>query len=134
MSYTYPSALLPAVSTPGHTAASQPTWKPDHLLTRHDRRRLSDEARDINVYDLGWRRNIVQTLLGDNHNRRRRRGVIGLFSAIWPLSPARNGNGHDFEYDEEQLGRLRRLTEELRLGVRREVDEDVEEEESDDDD
>ncbi len=38
--------------------------------------------------------------------------------AIWPLVPARNGDGHGFEYDEAKLERLRRLTEELRLGAR----------------
>jgi hypothetical protein len=121
MSYTYPSALLPAKEFRGQSTVSQPSWKPDHLLTRPERRRLSDEARDINVYDLGWRENIAQALLGDAHARSRQSRAERI-AALWPLAPARHGDGHDFEYDERKLDRLRRLTEKLRLGVTREAD------------
>lgn len=51
---------------------------------------------------------------------------------MWPLNKARNGDGHGFEYDEVKLGRLRRLTEELRTGKRvREGEGDEEDDEED---
>lgn len=130
MSYTHPSALLP----PPHSSTPHPdptithtNWKPDHLLTRNERRRLSEEARDINVYDLGWKRNIKQVLLGDDHALRTRTGMF-VWRAIWPLAAARNGDGHGFEYDEDKLERLRRLTKELRLEVTTQWDEEADDE------
>lgn len=118
ISHTYPSALLPvrpAASDTGTTPLS--TWKPDHLLTRAERHRLFDEARNINVYDIGWRKNILQVLVGDV-SRSRRASKRSWAVALWPLAPSSNGDGHEFEYDETKLERLRRLTEDLRLGAR----------------
>jgi len=72
LSYSYPSVLLEtAEDGAGGTDGRQ--WKPDHLLSRSDRNRLRREARDINVYDLGWRRNL-RSIFGDR----------STFLALWP--------------------------------------------------
>lgn len=47
---------------------------------------------------------------------------------MWPLTPAKNGDGHSFAHDERKLDRLRRLTEEMRYGGHvRDREEDEEE-------
>ena len=75
LTHSYPSALLP--DSPGTMTR---TWKPDHLLTRSERYRLRVEASEINVYDLGWRRNLRNLLLGRDGD---------LWQAFWPLASTR---------------------------------------------
>jgi palmitoyltransferase len=84
LTHSYPSVLLES-EAPGHAGTGfpdssdrvdsktktrrnggdpAPKWRPDHLLTRQERTRLRREARRINVYDKGWRVNILE-ILGD---------------------------------------------------------------------
>ena len=114
MTHSYPSALLleasGGVSSSRSAANGNGTWKPDHLLTRQERSRLRREARDINVYDLGWRRNLQSVF-----------GRQSMWAWMWPISRTspswdREG-GHFFEVDEIKLDRLRHLTRELRHGT-----------------
>lgn len=75
LSYTGPSVMLDKVkSSGGRQAGRVSTWKPDHLLSRDERNRLRREARRINVYDLGWRKNI-KAVFGDR----------STILAFWPM-------------------------------------------------
>jgi palmitoyltransferase len=60
----------------------QAGWRGDHLLTRPERLRLREEVSALNVYNLGWMRNIRTVLLGSD----RRRGVPVYLRALWPLA------------------------------------------------
>nr|XP_018265517.1 uncharacterized protein I303_01883 [Kwoniella dejecticola CBS 10117]OBR87675.1 hypothetical protein I303_01883 [Kwoniella dejecticola CBS 10117] len=111
ITHAYPAALLDEV--PQNTQAQ---WKADHLLTRDERRRLKHQAREINVYDLGWRKNLKNLFFGEG------RGVtvIGIIGAFWPAGrPHRHDRraGHFFDYNPEHFDKLRELTLELRYGI-----------------
>ncbi|ORX34461.1 DHHC palmitoyltransferase-domain-containing protein [Kockovaella imperatae] len=107
LTHAFPSVLLADLSPPGGGDTSA-RWTPDHLLTREERVRLRREARHINVYDLGWKKNLAQIF-----------GKGTLLSSLWPLSrPAANYEtdaGHFYPVDEEKLEGLKRLTRELRF-------------------
>ncbi|KAK4684173.1 hypothetical protein P7C73_g6030, partial [Tremellales sp. Uapishka_1] len=108
LSHTPPAALVSAASSKG--------WKPDHLLTRGERNRLRDEAHEINVYDLGWRKNLRE-VFGDGAERQM--SWVGVVKALWPSNSGINrraNEGHWFPYDEEAFEMLKVLTMELRLG------------------
>ncbi len=76
LTHSYPSALLPDSPEP-----SERKWKPEHMLTRMERYRLRHEASEINVYDLGWRRNLRGLLVGKKGS---------LLRAFWPLATTRS--------------------------------------------
>jgi len=80
ITHAYPSALI---EDQRHSTDRQSEWRGDHLLSRPERVRLRQEASQLNVYDLGWRRNIEDILLGTG---RKRKGLFGYFMAFWPLS------------------------------------------------
>jgi hypothetical protein len=85
-------------STPTTPSTSRTVrWKPDHLLTRDERNQLRWEAREINIYDLGWRVNLRHIFLGvgaefedDEKDVRRDKGGKGIgfrdiMRGMWPL-------------------------------------------------
>ncbi|WWD22188.1 hypothetical protein CI109_106679 [Kwoniella shandongensis] len=121
ITHSYPSVLLdiPPSPTNGHDTLQ---WKPDHMLTRWERQRLRHEARDINVYDLGWRRNL-KTIFVANADSDERLGMRRFLRAVWPLEGRKSDRldrpaGHFFEYDATKLEKLKILTIELRYGVK----------------
>ena len=80
LTYSYPSVLLSdsqSNDTSGSSSrhGSQMAWKPDHLLTRDERNRLRRDARSINVYDRGWRRNLDSIF-----------GSGPIWKAMWPIA------------------------------------------------
>lgn len=75
ITHSYPSALLP------DNPDTPQSWKPDHLLTRLERYRLRREASEINVYNLGWRRNLRGLLIGQEGK---------LWRAFWPMAYVRS--------------------------------------------
>lgn len=105
----------------------------DHLLSRSDRHRLRRQARDVNVWDLGWRRNLRILFVGPTGSFQDQPGpvrVMNILRGLWPLSKVEKrfvlsasatvASGHEFVYDDVKLDRLRWITNELRLGVRKE--------------
>jgi hypothetical protein len=56
-------------------------------MTRPERTRLRNEAREINVYDVGWRRNLRSVMSGDGVPPLYTfRGLVGeVRRAAWPL-------------------------------------------------
>ncbi|OCF37477.1 hypothetical protein I316_00601 [Kwoniella heveanensis BCC8398] len=111
ITHSHPSALLDA-------PPKGKTWKADHLLTRSERFRLREEAREINVYDLGWKRNLKDLLIGGEGTKV---GKLGWVKAFFPIGrPMRSDGraGHYFAYDAAKLDRLKELTAELRYGVK----------------
>ena len=123
MSHSFPTALLDdtAQDEPSHTPITT-SWRPDHLLDRSERMRLREAASELNVYDLGWRRNIM-SVLAPNETRRYR--LSSILTLAWPLTAAPVG-GEAFDYDDDKLEKMRRLTRRLRLADRAaEADEDM---------
>ena len=97
-------------------------WRPDHILTRPERTRLRREAREINVYDLGWARNVRQVMVGDATLPAASWGdwARDVAHAAWPLTPPRMqkyARGHVFAHDRDALRDLKALTREVRLGL-----------------
>jgi hypothetical protein len=43
-----------------HGSSAESRWKPDHMLSRDERRRAKRIAESVNPYDLGWKRNFLQ--------------------------------------------------------------------------
>lgn len=127
MSHSYPTALLIDDHSPSrlrlpdaggrttnysHTPIS-PHWRPDHLLDRTERLELQRSARELNVYDLGWRRNIMAVLAPHERGRYRLSSTLLM---LWPLTaPPSTPLGEDFDYDDDKLEKLRRLTRRLRM-------------------
>ncbi|KAK8846875.1 hypothetical protein IAR55_005965 [Kwoniella newhampshirensis] len=112
ITHSYPSVLLDIVPDDSHQ------WKPDHLLTRREKQKLRYEAREINVYDMGWRKNLSVLFLGQSAASKQ--GWWGKIArAMWPVNRKddQGFGGHYFEYDEEKLERLKLLTMELRHGL-----------------
>ncbi|WWD00394.1 hypothetical protein V866_007306 [Kwoniella sp. B9012] len=109
ITHSYPSALLDEIPKGAQ-------WKADHLLTRSERNRLKWEAREINVYDLGWRKNTKTLFLGEEKDMT----LLGVTQALWPTGrPSRydRRSGHFFAYNPHKFEKLRDLTMELRYGV-----------------
>ncbi|KAK6903917.1 hypothetical protein I203_107428 [Kwoniella mangroviensis CBS 8507] len=109
ITHSYPSALLDGIPKGAQ-------WKADHLLTRSERNRLRWEAREINVYDLGWRKNLKILFLGEERDIT----MLGVIQALWPTGrPSRydRRSGHFFAYNPHKFEKLRDLTMELRYGI-----------------
>ncbi|WVQ84850.1 hypothetical protein IAT38_007007 [Cryptococcus sp. DSM 104549] len=148
ITHAYPTALFdelptshaapPSTSPTGsYSAASRPSpprWKSDHLLTRRERQRLRWEAREINVYDLGWRRNLFDLFFRGES----RVTAWGVVRAVWPLAGRVDRldkrPGHFFAHDEKAYAKLKDLTMELRYGVERADADNSESSESESDD
>ncbi|WWC87072.1 uncharacterized protein L201_001958 [Kwoniella dendrophila CBS 6074] len=110
ITHSYPSALLDEIPKGAQ-------WKADHLLTRSERNRLKWEAREINVYDLGWRKNLKNLFFGSDH---RRISIIRMFGTLWPTGRPNKSDrraGHFFAYNPRNFDKLRDLTLELRYGI-----------------
>lgn len=141
MTHTYPHWLMSALdgsAPPQPESQSEPPSVPfasadDHLLSRSDRHRLRRQARDLNVWDLGWRRNLRTLFIGPVGSLQDPTGpvrVLDVLLGLWPLSKVEKrfgisasatvAAGHEFVYDDVKLDRLRWITNELRLGVRKE--------------
>jgi hypothetical protein len=83
---------------------------------------LREAASKLNVYDLGWRRNIMSVLALNETMRYR---MSSLLTLAWPLTAPPAG-GEAFDYDDDKLEKLRRLTRRLRLSdMAAEADEDM---------
>nr|XP_019047369.1 hypothetical protein I302_03982 [Kwoniella bestiolae CBS 10118]OCF26299.1 hypothetical protein I302_03982 [Kwoniella bestiolae CBS 10118] len=109
ITHSYPSALLDEIPRGAQ-------WKADHLLTRSERNRLKWEAREINVYDLGWRKNVKNMFFGEDGHIT----VMSAIMALWPTGrPSRydRRSGHFFAYNSDNFEKLRDLTLELRYGI-----------------
>lgn len=122
ITHAFPSALI--------DTAQSATWRGDHLLSRAERIKLRSEATALNVYDLGWKRNLGSIFLPD-----RPLTVFTFFSCFWPIGRSQErcvntphplwavclldrqniSGGHHFEHDPTKLERLRELTVELRF-------------------
>lgn len=76
ITHTFPTALI------GSEATQFVQWRGDHLLGRDERVGLRNEASALNVYDMGWRRNLKSIFCPDQQISIR---VISL--CLWP--PAR---------------------------------------------
>lgn len=77
VTHAFPSALI------GQEGSQPIQWKGDHLLSRAERVRLRDEASSLNVYDLGWRRNLKSIFCPD-----RSMSVKLLPACLWPAATA----------------------------------------------
>ncbi|ODN79254.1 hypothetical protein L202_03269 [Cryptococcus amylolentus CBS 6039] len=151
ITHSYPSALLdlPSPHSPSSPSSSSPQpgdrntsssrqsypepgrWKPDHMLTRRERERLRHDAKEINVYDLGWRKNLRRVFFGEEEV-----GVWGILAALWPRAGrSRDARaGHYFEFDAKAFEKLKAVTIELRYGAVKDELEDSDTEESEDED
>lgn len=115
-------ATLEALGPRGSRQRLPGAWRPDHILTRPERTRLRREAREINVYDLGWPRNVRQVMVGDASSPAATWGdwARDAARAAWPLSRPKAhkyGRGHVFAHDGDALRELKALTREVRLGL-----------------
>lgn len=64
ITHTFPAALIAQADRKDRSSSAR-EWKPEHLLTRKERVKLREEAREINVFDLGWRHNVHDILIGE---------------------------------------------------------------------
>lgn len=115
-------ARLEALGERGSRRRTPGAWRPDHILTRNERNHLRDEARSINVYNVGWRNNLRTVMVGDgtNPSGNLRSLIANIVTAANPLaSPQRkrHGAGHFFPHEPATLERLRALTLEMRVGL-----------------
>lgn len=115
-------ARLESLGERGSRRRTPGAWRPDHVLTRNERNRLRDEARSINVYDVGWRNNLRTVMIGDGAVEATSwRGMLANFvvgaNPLAPLRRKRHGPGHFFPHDAATLERLRALTLEMRVGL-----------------
>lgn len=81
-------ALLETLGDRGSRNRTPGAWRPDHILTRPERNRLREGARGINVYDIGWRRNLRSVLVGEDAlpPTTWRGSLDEVLGAMWPLS------------------------------------------------
>ncbi|WRT64957.1 uncharacterized protein IL334_001898 [Kwoniella shivajii] len=110
ITHAYPSALLDQIPKDAQ-------WKADHLLTRSERNRLRWEAREINVYDLGWKTNLKNLFFGEDQPIT----LIGVIGALWPTGwrdKHDRRSGHFFAHDQGKFETLREFTMELRFGIK----------------
>ncbi|KLT45715.1 zf-DHHC-domain-containing protein, partial [Cutaneotrichosporon oleaginosum] len=115
-------ARLEALGERGSRHRTPGAWRPDHILTRNERNKLRDEARSINVYNVGWRKNVRSVMVGDGVRAATswRELADNIVRGANPLAPPRrkrHGPGHFFPHDSATLERLRALTREMRVGL-----------------
>ena len=100
------------------TPSTPSIWRSTHILDRSERVQLRGAARGLNIYDLGWKRNILSVLAPDlsfnRHRLGKRRRLKSLLLVLWPLTDPPAG-GDEFEYDDNTLEKLKNLTRKLRL-------------------
>ncbi|CED84005.1 Predicted DHHC-type Zn-finger protein [Phaffia rhodozyma] len=110
ISRTPPAVVLP--DSP--TQTSHLRWRPNHLLTRAERRPVSS-SEVINPWDLGWRRNLQS--LSPRSGSGSIKGLGWIFWVVRYLLPSEVGHdGIIFEVDRSKLDRLMDRTREIRLG------------------
>lgn len=73
-----PAVLL---SAEDHADGPPREWRGDHLLSRPERVRLRSEASKLNVYDLGWRRNLASIFCPGHQVTPRI-----LLACLWPAA------------------------------------------------
>ncbi len=115
-------ARLEVLGERGSRHRTPGAWRPDHILTRNERTKLRDEARSINVYDVGWRTNLRSVMVGDGAPAATswRQLAHNILAGANPLAPPRRkryGSGHFFPHEPATLERLRQLTREMRVGL-----------------
>lgn len=98
ITHSYPASLLP--SLPLHPDPPFHFHSPSRQkLSYKERQSLSQKAQGINIYDLGWRRNLKEAFFGNDSHRHRgsdlgdggwdedndKRVTIGMaLGAMWP--------------------------------------------------
>lgn len=94
-----------------HSQRERTRWRPDHVLSRDERRKARREASEMNVYDLGWKENFKQVFDPD--------GQDPYWRWLWPGGRAGSRDpfaGHTFPHSSKALAELRETTARLRLG------------------
>ncbi|KIR97642.1 vacuolar protein [Cryptococcus deuterogattii 2001/935-1] len=132
ITHSYPTSLL--FSLPLRPAPPSHSHSPSRQkLSYKERQSLSQKAQGINVYGLGWRRNLKEVFFGNDDNRHRgsdlghggwdedndKRVTIGMIlGAMWPSKIGYDKSdplaGHVFPYDPCALEQLKMLSEKLR--------------------
>lgn len=115
-------ARLESLGERGSRHRTPGAWRPDHILTRNERNRLRDEARAINVYNVGWRSNLRSVMLGDGaapatSTRDLFYSIVTGANPLAPIQRKRHGPGHFFPHEPSSLERLKALTMEMRVGL-----------------
>ncbi|BEI87203.1 hypothetical protein CcaverHIS002_0705490 [Cutaneotrichosporon cavernicola] len=115
-------ARLEELGERGSRRRTPGAWRPDHILTRNERIKLRDEARSINVYNVGWRANLRSVMVGDGAvpSGSWRELAQNIMTGANPLAAPRRkryGPGHFFPHDPAMLENLRNLTREMRVGL-----------------
>lgn len=115
-------ARLEVLGERGSRHRTPGAWRPDHILTRNERNKLRDEARSINVYNVGWRANLRSVMVGDGVSpasswKELARNIATGANPLAPLRSKQYGPGHFFPHDAATLERLRNLTREMRVGL-----------------
>ncbi|OXC85204.1 vacuolar protein [Cryptococcus neoformans] len=134
ITHSYPTSLLSPLP-PSHDTSPSSPFPSASKLPYKQRQSLSRKAQAINVYDLGWRRNLKQVFFASHSNHRARgpdhpgdgrrcedankRMTIGMIlGAMWPTNIGYDQShplaGHVFPYDPCALEQLKTLTEKLR--------------------
>ncbi|KAM0789703.1 hypothetical protein ACM66B_006563 [Microbotryomycetes sp. NB124-2] len=80
-------------------------FRPDHDLTRQERWQLEKANSKLNIYDLGWKRNLSEIFGGWDER------WSWLLPVGWPP-----GDGTTFPINRDKLEKLRQITADIRLG------------------
>ncbi|KAL0243393.1 hypothetical protein I308_105357 [Cryptococcus tetragattii IND107] len=135
ITHSYSVSFLP--SLPLHPDRPSHSHSPSRQkLSYKERQFLSQKAQGINVYDLGWRRNLKEAFFGNDSHRHHgsdlddggwdedndKRVTIGMaLGAMWPSKMGYDKSdpiaGHVFPYDPRALEQLKMLSEKLRSGT-----------------
>ncbi|KDE07225.1 hypothetical protein MVLG_02448 [Microbotryum lychnidis-dioicae p1A1 Lamole] len=91
------TSVIASDSRPAHYRSE------NHAMSREDRKRLEQAQGRLNIYDLGWKRNLKQ-VMGESWKE-------WFVPFGWPA-----GDGHSFPVDQEQLDQLRNITLLIRSG------------------
>ncbi|SCZ97873.1 BZ3500_MvSof-1268-A1-R1_Chr3-3g06426 [Microbotryum saponariae] len=91
------TSVIASDSRPAHYRSE------NHAMSREDRKRLDEAQGRLNIYDLGWKRNLRQ-VMGESWKE-------WFVPFGWPA-----GDGHSFPVDQEQLDQLRNITLLIRSG------------------
>lgn len=115
--------------TPSYAVLSSPpnsgpqSFRPDHTLTRLERRKLEKASEALNIYDLGAAANLA-SIFGT-----RRLGWFIPWGQPFVVPPSlssctdagmnrRPGDGTTFPINQAKLTKLRQITTEIRMGTR----------------